>query len=62
MILPHGVTRTELKQDKEALFRSAERVYAAARPMEYKAAWNAHQAALAAFKAKYGTLRIGPYL
>lgn len=62
MIDREKINRIELEQDRQALHASAQRVYAAReRPRwEYEKAWNAHLAAVAAFKQKYGTLRVGP--
>ncbi len=60
---PDTVNRPQLADDIENVRRSAQSVYDAAEgPMTYQKAWDAHQAVLAAFVAKYGSLRIGHLL
>lgn len=58
-----NVNRAEFEQDVENVRNSAQRVYDVERqrPSD-KTARDEHQALLEAFKAKYGSLRIRPFM
>jgi DNA-binding GntR family transcriptional regulator len=60
---PDTVNRPQLADDIENVQASADRYYQAqgkGNQMAAKSAWDEHQAVLAAFKTKYGSLRVRP--
>lgn len=64
-ITSDNVNRPELAQDIENVQASADRYYQAqgkgkGNQLAAKSAWDDHQAVLAAFKAKYGSLQVRP--
>lgn len=62
-ITSDNVNRPEIAQDIENVQASADRYYQGkgkGNQLAAKSAWDDHQAVLAAFKAKYGSLQVRP--